>query len=226
VTALTTAASVTCGSTKDQLVSCFSATRDSHGSSPSSHWIGDLSCGIIINHLTVHMCSIQHGLTSAIPLPRLLVMIAFDSFVLPSPSSRGSLHHASAQLCRQHYSTQVLLSLDNALSLDKEVLQWTIRTYRGSLSWETCLVLPLSGNPNNPALSSKTRHGIYIPTTNTPPIHSLSSNNNSHPISPSVQLTPKPLSQKKKKALVANHTDQKCATSRTPSPAATRPPWP
>jgi hypothetical protein len=122
-------------------------------------------------------------------------MIAFAFFVLPSPSS---LHHASAQLCRQHYSTQVLLSLDNALSLDKEVLQWTIRTYRGSLSWEACLVLPLSGNPNNPALSSKTRNGIYIPTTNIPPKHSLSSNNNSHPISPTVQLTPKPVSQKKK----------------------------
>lgn len=77
---------------------CFSAARDGHKSSPGSHWIGDLTCGIIINHLTLHMYSIQAGLTSAISLLLSMVMIAFAFFVLPSPP-----HHLSLQPCRQEY---------------------------------------------------------------------------------------------------------------------------
>ena len=150
---------------------------DGHGSSPSSHWIGDLSCGIIINHLTVHMYSIQAGLTSAMPLPLPLVMIAFA--FLCSAFSKLTTSRQRPTMPSTFFQIGTVVSRQCYL-LDKEVLQWTKETYDEPLSCEACLVHPLSGNPNNPALSFRTRHGIYISTTNSPPKHSLSSNNNSH----------------------------------------------
>ena len=114
------------GSTKDQLVYCFSAARDGHKSSPGSHWIGDLTCGIIINHLTVHMYSIHAGLTSAISLLLSMVMIAFTFFVLPSPP-----HHVSVQPCRQGLSRYHRFSTMS--SLDKAVSQKTNEAYGLSL---------------------------------------------------------------------------------------------
>jgi hypothetical protein len=123
---LTTAASVTCGSTRHQFVSCFSAARDSHGSSPSSHRIGDLFCGIIINHLTVHMCSIQHGLTSAIPLPRLLVMTAFAFFVLPSHTTSTA-----------NYAVDIL----RGTMISQQCHLWTKKPCSGQLEHITVLYL-------------------------------------------------------------------------------------
>jgi hypothetical protein len=136
------------------------------------------------------MCSIQAGLTSAISLPLPLVMIAFAFFVLPSLTS---LHHVSAQSCRQRCFRDCCSS--TMLSLDKEVSHETIAVYIRSLSWETCLVFPLSGKPNNPALSSKallsTTQRIYIDHHHGSQTFSLQQQQLTSP-SPTVQLIPKP----------------------------------
>jgi hypothetical protein len=166
-------------------------------SSPGSHWIGDLTCGIIINHPTVLMYSLMSGLTSATSLPLPTVMIAFGLFVLPSFIP---LHLVSVQPCRQIPSstiTRVCYPSTMLSTMDKAGFQKTDEKQGLSLSWETCIILPLFDKPNNRALSIEAMPTyIYCPPTHL--LNILSTTTTTHILPLTVQLTPKPNSQNKR----------------------------
>ena len=177
------------------------------------------------------MYAIQAGLTSAISLRLPLVMVAFafqaSLFRLPVSHLTTSRQRPTTVSMPSKFSQIIGIVSRQCYHLDKEISQETNAAYARSLYWSTCLVFPLSGKPNNPALSSKAllplHIYIYRPPAHLPNI--LSPATTTHIPSPYTPTNPKP-NPTEKKALVADHTKQTCATSRTPSPAATRPPSP
>jgi hypothetical protein len=179
------------------------------------------------------MYAIQAGLTSAISLPLPLVMVAFafqaSLFRLPVSHLTTSRQRPTTVSMPSKFPQILGIASRQCYHLDKEISQETNAAYARSLYLSTCLVFPLSDKPNNPALSSKALLGIhdmaYIYRSPAHLLNILSPATTTHIPSPYTPTNPKP-NPTEKKALVADHTEQTCATSRTPSPAATRPPSP